>query len=197
MDFYVYIHRRETDGQIYYVGKGQGQRAWDFLRRNNHWHNTHNKHGTTVQVVSNGLQEWYALELETELIALYGRQDLNLGPLVNKTDGGEGGSGRVLSEDAKQHLSLCLKNRKFRPETIARMSQAKQKVFEGKNNPRAIAVTVEFITGEQKHFDTAKDAAQWLGTNQFNLYNWKNGKAKIPKKYGVKSVTPQTLDLAP
>lgn len=26
-DFYVYIHRKATDGEIFYVGKGQGNRA--------------------------------------------------------------------------------------------------------------------------------------------------------------------------
>lgn len=27
---YIYLHKRVTDGRIFYVGKGQGDRAWRF-----------------------------------------------------------------------------------------------------------------------------------------------------------------------
>lgn len=91
-DFYVYIHRKATTGEVFYCGKGAGNRAWAHGRckRSAHWQNIVRKHGLTVEIVQDGLQEWAAHELECDLIALYGRRDLGYGGLVNLTDGGEG-----------------------------------------------------------------------------------------------------------
>ena len=36
-DFYVYIHKRQSDGIVFYVGKGRGKRAYYFHERNDHW----------------------------------------------------------------------------------------------------------------------------------------------------------------
>lgn len=98
--FYVYIHTRNDTGEVFYVGKGKGNRAYE-LGRSKHWHNIANKHGVRVELVESGLQEWYAFELEVALIAYYGRKDLNLGQLVNLTDGGEGPSGFLVSEELR------------------------------------------------------------------------------------------------
>lgn len=34
---YIYLHKRVTDGRIFYVGKGKGNRAWRFEARTNEW----------------------------------------------------------------------------------------------------------------------------------------------------------------
>lgn len=93
MEFYVYIHRKKTTGEVFYVGKGKGKRAWDFVKRSDFWKRVKDKHGVTVEIYQNNLQEWYAFELEKELIALYGRVTDGKGSLVNLTDGGESASG--------------------------------------------------------------------------------------------------------
>lgn len=116
VDFYVYEHRRATTGEVFYVGKGKGARAWFTAARKKHWVNIAKKHGVTVRIVQDGLQEWFALELERDLIALHGRKDTGHGPLVNVTDGGEGTSGWIMPQHARQALSLA----KSTPEAIAR-----------------------------------------------------------------------------
>ena len=103
-DFYVYLHRKATTGEVFYVGKGFGNRAWTQCNRSLHWFNTTRKHGVTVEIVADFLQEWYAHELECELIAMHGRRDLGYGPLVNLTDGGEGASGIIPSSRTKAKL---------------------------------------------------------------------------------------------
>lgn len=116
VDFYVYEHRKATTGEVFYVGKGVGRRAWFTYTRSRHWKNIAKKHGAVVCIVQDGLQEWYAHEFECELIALHGRFDIGLGPLINFTDGGEGTSGRVMPEAQRVALSLA----KSTPEAIAK-----------------------------------------------------------------------------
>lgn len=105
-DFYVYVHRKATTGEIFYVGKGCGKRAYAVgVDRSVHWNRLVKKHGHTIELVASGLQEWYAHELERELIAYHGRKNLGLGPLINKTDGGEGVSGLVFTQESLKRLS--------------------------------------------------------------------------------------------
>jgi hypothetical protein len=100
-DHYAYIHLRADTLEPFYAGKGQGDRAWHSSpsKRERWWRSIVAKHGVIVLIVQDGLQEWAALELEQEIIALIGRRDLKMGPLVNFTDGGEGVSGAVVSEE--------------------------------------------------------------------------------------------------
>lgn len=95
MDFYVYVHKKKTTGEVFYVGKGCGTRAWNFNNRSTFWVKVCRKYGCVVEIVKNNLQEWYALELETDLINYYGRSNLGNGPLVNLIDGGDGLSGEA------------------------------------------------------------------------------------------------------
>ncbi len=102
--FYIYVHKRATDGKVFYVGKGKNKRYCRFDNRSKLWLNIVNKHGLIIDIVKDKLQEWYAFELEYELIALHGRRDVDKGFLVNHTDGGEGMSGHVVTEDQKAKM---------------------------------------------------------------------------------------------
>lgn len=98
--FYVYLHRKLTDGSVFYVGKGYLSRAWrdgPGSGRSVRWNRTVSKHGYSVDIYISGVQEWYAFEVEKELIAYYGRDRL-----CNLTDGGEGGSGIVITDAQKE-----------------------------------------------------------------------------------------------
>lgn len=100
MDFYVYLHKRATDGKVFYVGKGTRYRATAKHGRSEFWKNIVAKHGLVVEYAQRGMQEWWAFELEQELISMYGRENL-----CNLTDGGEGASGCVASDGTKLKLA--------------------------------------------------------------------------------------------
>jgi hypothetical protein len=104
-NYYVYVHRKKTNGDVFYVGKGKGNRAWLTTTRSLLWNRTKDKYGYIVEIVQNNLQEWYAFELEKELICKYGRKDNKTGILVNMSDGGEGPSGQLISEAQRKKLS--------------------------------------------------------------------------------------------
>lgn len=99
--FYVYLHCRTTDGKVFYVGKGKGNRAFTKHGRNKYWHRVVKNHGFFVKIVEHQMQEWWAFELERDLISLYGRSNL-----CNATDGGEGASGVIVADKTKNKLSV-------------------------------------------------------------------------------------------
>lgn len=135
-DFYVYIHRKATTGEVFYVGKGKTRRAYDRFGRSNWWQRTVAKHGLVVEIAMSGLQEWYAFELETELIAYYGRADLKQGQLVNTTDGGEGSSGNLQSVETRKLRSVAHVGKKRSDKAKAVMKAAQQKFI--RDNPHVI-----------------------------------------------------------
>ena len=64
MDFYVYVHKKKTNGEVFYVGKGSGKRAWSAFGRNSMWKRTADKYGWLVEIVQDKLQDWYAFECQ-------------------------------------------------------------------------------------------------------------------------------------
>jgi hypothetical protein len=104
------VHRKKSNGEIFYVGKGHGDRFKTNKGRSQHWHRVVNKYGVICEIVKDNLLEWYALEFEKELILKHGRLDLNEGLLINKTDGGEGKSGYKITQDQRKNLSDALRS---------------------------------------------------------------------------------------
>ena len=74
--FYVYCHRRKTDGKCFYIGKGKNDRYKTTLGRNQHWHNIVNKHGFEAEILVSGLTELKAFELESEFCKQIGYKNL-------------------------------------------------------------------------------------------------------------------------
>jgi len=103
--FYIYFHINPLKNEVFYVGKGCGDRAYD-TKRNKFWCNTVNKYGEPkVVIVRDNISEKYAFLLEKAYIKIFGRRDLNEGTLVNLTDGGDGISGYKHTDKAIQKIS--------------------------------------------------------------------------------------------
>ena len=101
-DFYVYAFVSKTDNKtVRYIGKGKGTRMTDDSGRRYRVPLKNRKK------VAKGLTEQEAFNLERFLIALYGRLDLETGTLTNLTDGGEGSSGYVPTEETRAKMSAA------------------------------------------------------------------------------------------
>jgi hypothetical protein len=103
---YTYIHRRESDNAVFYVGKGQRKRAWECSKRSDYWKRVKNKHGHTVEVCAQWPTEAEAFEHEKFLIECFRHMGA---PLVNMTDGGEGVSGLKFTETQVAALKARVK----------------------------------------------------------------------------------------
>jgi hypothetical protein len=158
--FYTYTHRRNDTGEIFYVGKGKEKRAWE-TERNPHWKHIAKKHGHTVTIEIDNLDAEQALELEKQLIALYGRLDCGLGKLVNMTDGGDGGNGgkgKPITPEHKAKIGAANKIAHARLETREKM----QAIV---NSPEIIAKTSaphkgKLVSAETRAKHSASTTAQ-------------------------------------
>ena len=142
--YYVYQYVRE-DGTPYYIGKGKKGRAYS----KNHAINLP-KNELSIHILHENLSEKDAHELEIYLISKYGRKDIGTGILRNKTDGGEGVSGYVVTEETKHKISKARKGIPGKPKT----EEEKQKLsisMKGKSPWNKGKIGAQTVSEETKH----------------------------------------------
>jgi hypothetical protein len=159
---YVYLDPRKPGDYVYgdyhfdyepfYIGKGNGDRAYIHLNENKYNHHFHNKikkiqritgQDPIVSLYREQLLEDTAFELEIYMVETIGRWDLKLGPLCNLTDAGKGCCGHICSDETKRKLSIinkgkivseeirkkiseCAKGRKYSEKTKQKMSESQK-----------------------------------------------------------------------
>ncbi len=143
--FYTYAYLRE-DTTPYYVGKGEGRRAYS------------KRHRVSVPplgrilFLKKNLTENEAIRHEVYMIDVFGRKDIGTGILRNLTNGGEGISGFKHSKETKVKIANAGRNRTHTEETKNKLSKlnvgkkltekTKQKIQEKRK--------LQVITGEHK-----------------------------------------------
>jgi hypothetical protein len=130
--YYVYTHLNPKTKEVFYVGIGKDNRAWNkWAGRNKFWDNYVNKYGFEVELVAENLTRNQAGKIEIELIAELGRRQIDEGgTLVNRSTGGDGGStGYTHTQAYKDKLSKDRKGkctrkvRKLSEETRRKISE--------------------------------------------------------------------------
>ena len=118
--FYTYAFLRE-DKTPYYIGKGKGNRIYEKRKRIKP-----PKDKSRIIFLKKNLTEEEAFRHEIYMIAVLGRKDLGTGILHNKTDGGEGASGWVPSEETKRNMSEAGRRRTNSEESLRKLSVARK-----------------------------------------------------------------------
>jgi hypothetical protein len=105
--YYTYAYLREN-GTPWYIGKGTARRAWDRHGNPNTKKTWRAPSNDRILILKWDLTEAAAHRHEMYLIGIYGNAFTDGGLLTrNFTDGGEGCSGRVTSEETKAKISAA------------------------------------------------------------------------------------------
>jgi hypothetical protein len=74
--YYVYCHRKKTDGRCFYIGKGTGNRYTTTSSRNRYWWDIADKYGFEAEILVNNITEEKAFELESIICNQIGYENL-------------------------------------------------------------------------------------------------------------------------
>jgi hypothetical protein len=170
----VYKHIRKDTNEVFYIGIGRtNKRPYNFVKRSLHHKNIIKKAGVEVEIVCENITWDEACEMGIKLIKEYGRMDLGNGPLINRTDGGEGSRNFVFSEEEKnrrseyakrQHregkidynkISKTLSNKTLSNERRKKISEGVIKVFDVKGR-------------KPKKIKPKRNDLVWVNKNGFN-----------------------------
>jgi hypothetical protein len=164
---YLYRHIRLDKNEPFYIGigedkpkyEGQYKRANNKRDRNIHWKNITNLTPYKVEIMLDDLTWDEACQKEIEFIKLYGRVNLNKGPLCNMTDGGEGSNNRFHSEETKQRISKGNKD-KPKPEGFGKTMKERLKnqpsFFKGKKHSEETKLKMSKIAKNKKLSEETK-----------------------------------------
>ena len=166
--FYTYAYLRE-DRTPYYIGKGKGERA--YKKSKNDIRPPKDK--SRILLLKQNLSEEEAFQHEKYMIDVFGRKDLGTGILHNRTDGGDGASGVLQTEETKLKRSNALKGRP-RPEEV------KNKIGE-KNKGRT-----QSQEARDKIGNTHKGNKYWEGRKHTEESKQKMRDAKVGKSSHMK-----------
>lgn len=130
LSFYVYVLRRPC-GTPFYVGMGSGNRIDRHEVRARQGEKSHRANiirkiwgaGGSIgkEIVARYADDKAAKAAERELIAMLGRADCGAGPLVNRTDGGDGVTG--WSNEMRREHSALTASGMSKPESRRRIDQ--------------------------------------------------------------------------
>lgn len=163
--FYTYAHTK-PDGTTFYVGKGQGRRAWDVNHRNKHWKATVKKHGIpNVEIMANWEKENDALEHEKVWIALYRLVNSNM---ANYADGGQGCSGYKYTKQQRKNRSGAgngMFGKKRSEKELNIISEQTRKKMAEKGHTHKITVC-------GNEFNSKRELARFLCVNHKTIQTW-------------------------
>ncbi len=197
--YYIYSYLRENHSP-YYIGKGSGKRAYTKGPKEV----KPPKDKSRVKIIKADLTEEEAFLLEKLYILMFGRVDLGTGILRNKSDGGDGASGYIVSPEERKRRSERMKGvtrprwiydkiaasntgKKASTETRVKQSVAKKgktcteehkrNVSKAKASPHKIT----FVDGREIIVENIMDFCKQSSYKYSGIYNVKLGYRKFYK----------------
>lgn len=151
-NYCVYLHLKPNN-EVFYVGMGKKIRPYTKSDRSDFWWKVVNKYGYRIEIIANNLSKNSAYELEASLISKYGRKNLNLGTLVNLTDGLDGSHNVVVSEGTREKLRIARKGYIHSEETKNRISKSNIGKTVSKETKLKMSESAKKKIITQEHYD--------------------------------------------
>lgn len=191
--FYTYAYLRE-DRTPYYIGKGQKKRIYD--RSGKPCHIPKDK--TKIIFLKQNLTEEEAFKHEEYMIRVFGRIDIGTGILRNKSNGGQGASGAIRSEETKRKIGESQKGKIVTEEQRKNIGRARRGKIHSEETRKKLK---EKRVGRKpslgmKHTDEAKKRISDKTKGENNPFYGKthneNTKSKLSSRYNklLKFVSP-------
>lgn len=142
--FYVYEWYIVDTNEVFYIGKGTGDRYKRLKGRNYFFQCMYDSHNCNVRKIYENLTEAEAFEKEIETIKYY-KENTNY-ILTNQTDGGEGISGWIATDEFRSKISELVKgsnNPNYQnywseeQKEYLRQKQKNNPLYRNENNPNA------------------------------------------------------------
>jgi len=195
---YVYLHKKDN-GSIFYVGKGNGYRAWQKSNRSEYWNRVKNKYGLNVVIFKDNMSDEDALSLEMELIEAIG-----LKKLTNLTLGGDGALGLKHSEQTKQKIGKAnsggtswSKGVKLSKKHRGKISKANKGKKRSKEQIKLMSKVMKgtcyaghkiLDTKTNIEYQSLSKYCEKYNLNNSTVWNNLNGKTKINKYKNIKYI---------
>jgi len=188
--FYTYAHYKPNGGELFYIGKGVGNRAYRMNGRNDYWKNIVNKYGKPdVKILAEWNTEKEALDHEVLLISCF--RFLNY-KLVNISAGGEMGttglSWTPWNKGKKTPLEVRLKQsavakgrkgnfkgRKHKPESIEKM---KLNSFHSPLSEKGRQAIIDVVRGYKHKMKTCEHCGKTGGETGMARWHFDNCRNK-------------------
>lgn len=123
--YYVYFYLR-ADFTPYYVGKGKNNRAYQ-----SHKKIAVPKDKSRIIFIKENLTEIQSFILERYYIRWFGRKDNGTGILRNMSDGGEGNSGYIRTENSKDRIRKSMLGKPSKLKGTKRTKEFNNKISKG------------------------------------------------------------------
>lgn len=178
--FYVYAYLRKSDNTPYYIGKGSKRRAYT-----KHRGVSVPKDHSKIAILESNLTEVGSLALERRYIYWYGRKDIGTGILLNRTFGGDGSSGLVVSDETRKKRSIAMAGKNkgkvlgrptiethMKQSAAARNREGKTRVFIDPNNKQYV-VQGNLVTFCAEHKLRVNDIIDVIKQRKSSYKGWR------------------------